>query len=1516
MDKVRNKFKLGFAGIMAIFGVMLIANLINYFNLSNQEIKITTQENYISDTSGGCEVSVYNTRTLKPLEAEVSLRVLDDKKKLIKNVFEGKTNEFGGVSANFDIPREWNGEYYFDFRVSSQAGYDKIIKKINIVDMSSISNITINLDKPLYKPGDEVNFRALLTDSKDDCPVVADAIVSIADGKKNTVFKKTLKSSQYGIIGGSFELGEKVNSGTYKIKVEFDTFATEKEFEVKPYVLPKFSVALKTEKNKYLIGEEIKGSIKATYFFGQPVDQGEVRLKINGQSFKELNLNSEGGGDFSFKADTEGEQKIEAEVVDSSNYLVCQETIVYSAKTRVQARMVPESGKLVPGVENEVYVFTSGINGEPLKSYIKLGGDLRKEIMTDENGIARFTVHPDISSGNVYKVDALIYNEDQTISEEFSFELPEFESRYGMIIRADKPLYNQNDKISLNIISNIEEASTRIFVSKNGQVVKTINTDNEQVDIELPEDTYGLLSIYAERREHSQDPGSRNSSEARMVSSQKSIFVKPHKKMTIDVVKDNRAYKPGEDVNISFNIKDNNNNPLNSALCLSILDEAILALGNNDLSIDNIRMALAHAKLDKEINGIDLYTAILSNVSPTTLEALLIDQSEGKPRLDETKYDNKQKKKFVLTSFWWWMIFTILSAIIFMLIMFRWFRISAVYYTTYMLLFVPAFIAALIVSVILMMGLGVNWLAVVVLSILLSSCLYTLIAKALSAPLKSGNKIPAISGIMGFISIATIVVLILFSFTGCGGTFDGGNEAPAPFAPKEWSSDGAKPDYDSKKVQIGNDGGVKNDDEVSDPQTDDNKEVAGSTKKLRSRFLESLYFSSEIIAEDGKASIKIPLADNITSWRMQTAANSLDGYLGSSTDKIDVFQEFFIDFELPKNLKVDDEVGIPVTVFNYSDEPQEVKLTVRKDEWFTLTDGELEKNIKVEAGEQKFFYLPIRINAFGSFRLRIDADGGTLSDAVEKEARVYPKGYKIEEVCTSGKINKNAKEDVFFIDKDIENTRKLWVKLYPSQMSHLVEGMESILSLPNGCFEQTSSSLYPDILVLKYLKDTKTSNPTIEDMAYQYIEKGFQKLLTYEVEGESGGFSLYGSSPAETVLTAYGFMEFNDLKEVYYVDESILNRMKEFLFKKQKADGSFQITGYHVGGASTRDTVALNAYIGWALSKACKDDKRFDKTVEYLKKKAQDVDDNYTLALIANVLVNVEDKGAKDVLDRLVKNVTIEEDTAYLKSNTKDYYGSYGKSQNLQTTALASIALSRQKMNSDINKLMINYIINSKHPSGTFGSTQATILALKALLESNKPVEKDTVVSIKVNEVEKKIEIKAAEALDLYQLEFNNLNKENTVVLQSEEELSFELVKEYYVPYNNIKSGDEFEIKRQIKNSLRVNEEVTENLKIINRRGDSVENLMVTVDVPQGFTVDEESLKLLKDNDVIEEYDISYGSVDFYIRNFDPDEVKSLDMVMRAGYPVYVTTGAVRVYDYYNPGVESVLAPLEIKVVK
>ena len=50
---------------------------------------------------------------------------------------------------------------------------------------------------------------------------------------------------------------------------------------------------------------------------------------------------------------------------------------------------------------------------------------------------------------------------------------------------------------------------------------------------------------------------------------------------------------------------------------------------------------------------------------------------------------------------------------------------------------------------------------------------------------------------------------------------------------------------------------------------------------------------------NGTLQVDVPIADSITTWRVTALASSQDGRLGSASGPLRVFQDFFVDLDLP-----------------------------------------------------------------------------------------------------------------------------------------------------------------------------------------------------------------------------------------------------------------------------------------------------------------------------------------------------------------------------------------------------------------------------------------------------------------------------------------------------------------------------------------------------------------------------------------------------------------------------------------
>ena len=156
-----------------------------------------------------------------------------------------------------------------------------------------------------------------------------------------------------------------------------------------------------------------------------------------------------------------------------------------------------------------------------------------------------------------------------------------------------------------------------------------------------------------------------------------------------------------------------------------------------------------------------------------------------------------------------------------------------------------------------------------------------------------------------------------------------------------------------------------------------------------------------------------------------------------------------------------------------------------------------------------------------------------------REIEVIPNGRELSQVF-NGRLDSTVRHEVRFPAEAIPDASKIFVRLYPGPLSQVIEGMDSLLRMPYGCFEQTSSSTYPNVLALDYMKRTKKLTPEVHAKAEGFISTGYQRLLTFEVPG--GGSSWFGQAPANKILTAYGLMEFYDMSKVYDVDPKLIER--------------------------------------------------------------------------------------------------------------------------------------------------------------------------------------------------------------------------------------------------------------------------------------------------------------------------------------------------------------------------------------
>ena len=111
--------------------------------------------------------------------------------------------------------------------------------------------------------------------------------------------------------------------------------------------------------------------------------------------------------------------------------------------------------------------------------------------------------------------------------------------------------------------------------------------------------------------------------------------------------------------------------------------------------------------------------------------------------------------------------------------------------------------------------------------------------------------------------------------------------------------------------------------------------------------------------------------------------------------------------------------------------------------------------------------------------------GANRADIVVREIEVIPNGRE-QNLVFNGRLETTVQHTIDFPGNSIPDASKIFVRLYPGPLSQVIEGMDSILRMPGGCFEQTSSSTYPNVLALDYMKRTKKLTPEVHAKAEGY----------------------------------------------------------------------------------------------------------------------------------------------------------------------------------------------------------------------------------------------------------------------------------------------------------------------------------------------------------------------------------------------------------------------------------------------
>ena len=337
---------------------------------------------------------------------------------------------------------------------------------------------------------------------------------------------------------------------------------------------------------------------------------------------------------------------------------------------------------------------------------------------------------------------------------------------------------------------------------------------------------------------------------------------------------------------------------------------------------------------------------------------------------------------------------------------------------------------------------------------------------------------------------------------------------------------------------------------------------------IRNDFTETVYWHPALVLPDtGQADIHFDLSDDIARYQVLVAGHTVDGRIGAMTTTIEARKPFSVNPKTPIEVTASDRIDMPISAFNDSDERRVITLAVtptglKAVDESLLKNGNMRDSIDLPPMKGGRRIMAFRAEKTGEVMLRVfgTSDPMAAHDEIERRFRVVADGFPMTGSFSDLLEGGKSAPGTLMLPKDfVAGTLKVSLNVYPTTLSDMISGLEGLLREPGGCFEQTSTSNYPNLLILDYLKTSDQAKPEVAQRAKEMLERGYGKLVSFECPDSPNktrqGFEWFGRQDQQhEALTAYGLLQFKDLAKVYNkVDPQMIQRTQKYLLSRAMA---------------------------------------------------------------------------------------------------------------------------------------------------------------------------------------------------------------------------------------------------------------------------------------------------------------------------------------------------------------------------
>lgn len=298
---------------------------------------------------------------------------------------------------------------YREIRNKKPQCMTKVLQSLEVVKQQFYA--FIQLDKPIYKPGDKVQFRVIVIDQDMKPFHFNNILVQFYDPFNRTIQEFTDPEEMFfGVFNSSFVLNPVTPLGEWTARVIIDKkpqYAKSKKFQVQKYTLPPFQTYINIKNSHLVVRSALRLKIFAKYAFGDYV-RGSFDLIIAGvgndttvyHSKKYTNIS--GVYDLSLKVKDELKVKTNSKIslnitaifTEPESGIISSKSIPFHvyAKQELQYDYVYPD-KFMPGIPFGIKVFITKWNDEKIyKSVDPVQIEFKLEYENETAGNFEFTV--------------------------------------------------------------------------------------------------------------------------------------------------------------------------------------------------------------------------------------------------------------------------------------------------------------------------------------------------------------------------------------------------------------------------------------------------------------------------------------------------------------------------------------------------------------------------------------------------------------------------------------------------------------------------------------------------------------------------------------------------------------------------------------------------------------------------------------------------------------------------------------------------------------------------------------------------------------------------------------------------------------------------------------------------------------------------------------------------------------------------------------------------------------------